>query len=267
MDLQDLRDQEVQKVSALVKITVVQRAGDRIAIFTPGGSSLLDNDANQYAWNGTMITENGVDVTNVLKGGKLEALVGVLDQAPSATTLNDPGKASIYKIEQQLDKIVDLLANPANSFGLAYDTPAANAGELAASFFTGANRYNFAVNANLLNGTNTIKQGAAQAVADDLNLSTRNISAGNLTTTNVSYTTFANAIIATQNQNSKVVGDAAAASATQKDTYKTRLKDETGVNVDTEIVRLTQLQNNYAASARVISTVKQMYDIINSLFG
>ena len=265
VDLQDLRDQEVQKISSLVKITVVQRPGNRIGIFTPGGSTLIDSTANQYAWNGTDITENAVIVSGVLTGGKLEALLGVLDQGSSPATLNDPGKASTYKIEQQLDMIVDLLANPANSFAIAYDTPAAVGIEQPASFFTGANRYNFALNASLASGVSTIKQAAAQPVADDLNLETRSISAGNLSTTNVSYTTFANAVIATQNQNAKQVDDLANIYSTQKDNYTKRLKDDTGVNIDEEIVMLTQLQNNYSASARVIATVKQLYDIINAL--
>jgi flagellar hook-associated protein 1 len=266
-DQQDIRDQEVRKLSGLLDITVVSRANNRIAIFTPGGSSLLDNSPKQYAWTDPTITENGVDVTSVLKGGKIEALIGVLDQGSSAATLNDPGKASLYKIEQQLDKIVDLLANVANSFATAYDSATTVAGEQATGFFTGTTRYNFALNASIANGTAKVKQASAAPVSNDLNLATRSISAGNLSTTNVSYTTFANAIVSTQNQNTKQIDDLAAVTSTQKDNYAKRLKDDTGVNVDEEIVRLTQLQNNYSASARVISTVKQMYDILNTLFG
>lgn len=267
VDLQDARDQEVQKISALLKITVVTRPNNRIAIFTPGGSSLLDNVPNTYSWNGTAIISNAVDVTAVLKGGKLEGLVGVLDQGSSAATLNDPGKASIYKINQQLDKLVDLLTNAAGTFATAYDSATTNAGELASSFFTGTTRYSFALNSALSNGTSKVKQAAAVPVSNDLNLATRSISAGNLSTTNVSYETYANAIISTQNQNAKEVTDQATVYSTQKDNYAKRMADETGVNVDEEIVKLTQLQNNYAASARVISTVKQMYDLLNTLFG
>lgn len=265
-DLQDQRDQAVQTISKYLKITVVQRSGNRLAIFTPGGSSLLDNSPNQYVWNGSTITQNGTNVTSQLSGGKLEALIGILDPAPSASTLNDPGKASLYKIEQQLDKLTDLLANPANTFATAYNSATTNAGEEPSAFFSGTTRYTFALNSNIATGATTIKQAAAKPVSDDLNLSTRSISAGNLSTTNVSYTTYANAIIATQNQNAKQVTDNAEISSNQKDTYAKRIKDETGVNVDTEIVKLTELQNNYAASARVISTVKSMYDILDGLF-
>ncbi|MDX1923612.1 MAG: flagellar hook-associated protein FlgK [Alphaproteobacteria bacterium] len=266
-NMQDERDEEIQKISALLKITVVVRPNNQVAIFTPGGSSLLDNSPNTYTWNGTAILSNGVDVTAVLKGGKIEGLVGVLDQGSSAAVLNDPGKATVYKINEQLDMIVDLLANAANSFATAYDSATTGAGELASSFFTGTTRYNFALNTALANGTSAIKIAAATPVADDLNLANRSISAGNLSTTNVSYETFANAMISAQNQNAKQVGDQADIFSSLKDNYDKRLKDDTGVNVDEEIVRLTQLQNNYAASARVISTVKQMFDIINSLFG
>ncbi len=266
VDMQDERDQEVQKISALMKITVVTRPGNRIAIFTPGGSSLLDNVPNTYSWNGTAIISNATDVTSVLKGGKLEALIGVLDQGSTPAILNDPGKASVYKINEQLDELVDLLANAAGTFATAYDSATTGAGELASAFFTGTNRYNFALNTAIANGTSQIKLAAGSAVAADLNLATRSISAGNLSTTNVSYTTYANAIIATQNQNAKQVTDNADIFSAQKDNYTKRMADETGVNVDEEIVRLTQLQNNYSASARVISTVKQMYDLLNTLF-
>lgn len=264
-DLEDVRDKEVQSVAALLKINVVERAGGRIAIFTPGGSSLLDTSPNQYTWNGTDILQGATIVTGVLTGGKLEGLAGILDQGTSATTLNDPGKASTYKIQQQLDTIVDLLANPAGTFAIAYDTATTIAGEQGASFFTGANRYNFALNASIANNTTTVKKAAAVGVANDMNLATRSISAGNLSTTNVSYTTFANAVISTQNQNTAQVNDQASIYSTQKDNYSKRLKDDTGVNLDEELVRLTQLQNNYSASARVISTVKQLYDIIDGI--
>jgi flagellar hook-associated protein FlgK len=35
------------------------------------------------------------------------------------------------------------------------------------------------------------------------------------------------------------------------------------VNVDQEIVRLTQLQNNYSATARVLSTIQNMLEMLD----
>jgi flagellar hook-associated protein 1 len=44
----------------------------------------------------------------------------------------------------------------------------------------------------------------------------------------------------------------------QKNFYKQSLSNATGVNVDSELVYLTTLQNSYSASAHVISTINQM---------
>ncbi|MGE3622573.1 MAG: flagellar basal body rod C-terminal domain-containing protein, partial [Bdellovibrionales bacterium] len=45
----------------------------------------------------------------------------------------------------------------------------------------------------------------------------------------------------------------------QKSYYEQVLSNATGVNVDDELVSLTTLQNSYAASAHVISTISEMF--------
>jgi len=44
------------------------------------------------------------------------------------------------------------------------------------------------------------------------------------------------------------------------DALKERLRDKSGVSVDDELARMIQLQNSYSASARVLTTVTQMFD-------
>ena len=41
-----------------------------------------------------------------------------------------------------------------------------------------------------------------------------------------------------------------------------RFNDSSSVNVDQEMANLLTLQNSYAANARVLSTVKDMFDIL-----
>jgi flagellar hook-associated protein 1 FlgK len=41
-----------------------------------------------------------------------------------------------------------------------------------------------------------------------------------------------------------------------------RLNDSSGVNIDQEMANLLNLQNAYAANARVLSAVKEMLDIL-----
>jgi flagellar hook-associated protein 1 FlgK len=44
-----------------------------------------------------------------------------------------------------------------------------------------------------------------------------------------------------------------------------RFAEKSGVNVDEEMAKLLQLQNAYAANARVISTVKEMMDVLMAM--
>lgn len=267
VDLMDLRDTEIRKLSELTKINIIPRDQGRISIYTPQGYVLLDSTPSQFTWDGSTISQGASDVTALFKGGKIEALVGLLDQGTTPAMLADPGKATIYKIEQQLDEIVDLFSNALGTFATAYNSAATGAGELASAFFNAAStRYNFDVAAALVNGTSTLKQAAASVVADDMDLTNRTVNVAGLSVTNVGYTGITDAIIYTHSQNTRQVSDTAAIYTAQRDDYKKRLQNETGVNVDEEVVRLTQLQNNYAATARVISTVQQMFDIIDRLF-
>lgn len=267
VDLMDLRDVEVNRIAALTKINTFPRDGGRIALYTPGGLMLLDATASEFTWDGVNVAldPSGTVMNDVLKGGRIEGLLGLLDQGTTAANLANPGKSTIYKIETQLNKIVDLFTNSAGTFATAYNSATTASGELASSFFTGSTRYNFYVNSALTNGTSTLKQASASGVASDMELENRSISAGGLSVTNASYTSFADSIIAAHSQNVSQVSSQAKIYDTQKGDYKKRLQDAVGVNVDTELVRLTQLQNAYSANARVISTIQQMFEILDNM--
>ena len=45
-------------------------------------------------------------------------------------------------------------------------------------------------------------------------------------------------------------------------TLQEKFNSESGVNIDEEMAHLLSLQNAYAANARVMSTVKQMFDAL-----
>jgi flagellar hook-associated protein 1 FlgK len=262
-NLMDERDAQVQRLAALVNIRVFQRSQNTIGIYTPGGLSLLDNVPNQFSWNGTSITLNPgtTDVTAQLKGGKIEALAGLLDQGTSSTTLNDPGKASVYKIQDQLQKLVNLFIT-GGTFDTAYDGATTGTGELAADFFTGTTPSAFTVNANLLNGTSTLKEASASVIATDMDVATRTVAAAGLTVNNTDYVGYTDSIIGTHTQNTKTISDQAAIYKGQADDYTQRLQSSTGVNIDDEMALLIQLQNNYSAAAHVLNVIQQMFQVI-----
>jgi flagellar hook-associated protein 1 FlgK len=259
-DMLDERDAKVRELSTLVGIQVFERSRDTIAIYTPAGLPLLDNAASQFSWDGTSITldSSGADVTPLISGGRIEALVGLLDQG-TPTALNDPGKASVYKVQQQLEEFVDLFTEVGSTFVTAYDSATTGAGELASGFFTGTSVATFAVNINLLNGTSSLKEAAAVPVSDDMDVNTRTVAAGGLTITNTDYAGYTNAIITAQNQNTQFITNQAKIYETQSQDYTQRLQSELGVNLDEEVAALSLLQNNYAAAARVLSVIQEMF--------
>ena len=64
-------------------------------------------------------------------------------------------------------------------------------------------------------------------------------------------------------------GEAADAAANLKqgqdvvfNSLQQRFNDSAGVNIDEEMANLLKLQNSYAANARVLSTVKDMFDTL-----
>jgi flagellar hook-associated protein 1 FlgK len=258
-DLMDVRDAKVRELSELTGIQIFERTRNTIAIYTPNGMPLLDNTAAQFSWDGTTITnEASSDVTSLLTGGKIEGLVGLLDQG-SPTALNDPGKASIYKVQQQLEEFVDLFTEVGSTFVTAYDSATTGTGELAGGFFTGTTAATFAVNANLLNGTNTLKEAAAVPVADDMDVSTRSMTVAGLSISNTDYAGYTNAIITAQNQNTQFIASQASIFGKQAEDYTQRMQSEIGVNLDEEVAALSTLQNNYAAAARVLSVIQEMF--------
>lgn len=139
--------------------------------------------------------------------------------------------------------------------------------ELVSSFFVGSNPSTFDVNPNLLNGTQTLKVTSPAAVGDAFNNAQRVFSADGLSITGASYESLASSIITGFQQAATNISALNDTSENQKDYLKQRLTNETAVNVDSEMVLLTTLQNAYAASARAIQTLNKLFDILESIGG
>ncbi|HJR22753.1 MAG TPA: hypothetical protein VJ822_14085, partial [Dongiaceae bacterium] len=81
--------------------------------------------------------------------------------------------------------------------------------ELTQGFFTNTDRYTFAVNSELLGGTQQLKKNSAADVVTALNSNDRNFIAVGLSLTNVSYKGLMSGIIGASSSNAKIVSDSA----------------------------------------------------------
>jgi flagellar hook-associated protein 1 len=292
--LEDQRDQAIAAVAALVPVKTVTRADGKVALFTPDGVALIDEQPNQFTYDPTANTVAASDSPTVSlnqsfeQSGKIGAELNILRTDAAAVTGSNPALAPLEKVRQQLNSFVDQFyaAPPATPtpFQAAYDAatpvnPASGSrpAELAASFFTIAattppavagsqDRFNFALNAALVNGTASVKQSAATAVVADVTNSTRTLTTAGLSVGPTTYAGLADGIANDQSVRASQAKDEATTATATLAATTTRLKSDTGVNMDEELAQLVVLQNSYAASARVIATVQQMSTTLLGMF-
>jgi flagellar hook-associated protein 1 FlgK len=267
--LLDQRDLLVQEVCTVMNVTVMPRANEQIALYTPGGYMLIDGDSQSFSYDGTNVYAAGapgIPLNTALTGGKLQALINF--RATSTPSSTDPATNVIQKLRSQANLIVSafttISAGPPASFAYAYDNATTNAGE-AASIFTGTDTSSFAVNPNLLDGTEVIKLAGAAPVVDTFNDSTKTFTADGLNITSSSYQTLASSILTGFQQAATSIRALSTTASSQKDYLQQRLTNETSVNVDNEIVSLTTLQNTYAASAHVMQIINSLFDTLENI--
>ena len=134
VNLQDQRDQAVSAVAAIVGVQIMPRANGAIAVYTPGGSALVDGQAQSFTVSGnTVLNAAGADASSVLTGGSLQAQLGLLSTSPSFAT----GQSTISNLQSQLQNFANLFVGTApGGFADTYNSAAAGTGELASGFFT-----------------------------------------------------------------------------------------------------------------------------------
>lgn len=359
-DLTDKRDQLLRELAKITDIVTIDQGNGSVSIFTASGLSLLDGAPVRFDFDGINLIriDDQTEVSNSFRGGKLR---GLLDLA--STQVNaDPAKSAIWKVQDQLDGLVDLFTDPNNAFSQAYDnadfsqrltgsivttiTPSATqpqyssislggtaqagdvfeislngkiftyqvsnsnqsldnvalqlankinadttlgvsaiagvAGlqlvgatnnqsfrsalrinnqipELGSGFFQGNDRYNFQINEQLAQGTASVKRNAAEEVASTLLSASHGFGAGGLNLNGVSYRDVATSIAGTLSANIKTLKDRFQFDEQARSLTEQRYQSATGVNIDAEIANLQVIQNTYAASARILSVVQDLF--------
>lgn len=87
---------------------------------------------------------------------------------------------------------------------------------------------------------------------------------GALGASNSTFSSYAAAIISNVSTAASTASSKATTTATALTTLQSQFSSESGVNSDQESATLVSLENNYAASAKVISAVKSMFDALLS---
>lgn len=229
--------------------------------------------ARTLSYDGTDVSATSnpsLSLNTALAGGSIEALVNFRANASPVST--DGSTNVIQKLRDQLDEVTNSFLTTVTTatsgeltFAQAYNAATTGTDELASGFFTGTDRTDFGVNAALLNGTSNVKTASASGVTDALIDNTRSFSADGLNTSSVNYSTFVTASLVSFQQAANNTATLAETAEESRSFLYEKHMNETSVNVDNELIKLTEFQNAYNASAHVMQVVKEMFATLERL--
>ncbi|MBV9249376.1 MAG: flagellar hook-associated protein FlgK [Acetobacteraceae bacterium] len=294
-DLENQRDSAVQTLSQLVSVKVLQQPNGDVTIATGAGLILptrgelgqvqttpanLDAHASYPGGGIPGIMLGGVDVTSQLSGGRIGADVALRDQI-------------LPTFQGELDEFAQNVASRFDAQGLRLFTDAS--GGVPATSGTPpvqANYVGFAstiqVNQAVAATPSLVRDGTAAAAtglagytgviqnvlqytfgaeqAPGVPQPTSNIAGlgptGNLSAPYAASPTLsglASAVVGAQAQVSSNTSTQLDAEQAVQSTLNSKLASDGGVNMDTEMATMIQLQNAYGANARILAAVQTMW--------
>lgn len=276
-DLQDQRDLLADQIAEQVDITTYQRDSGEMIILARGGATLLDSTANLLTATpfGSIKTADGTDLTpgsgnpTAMTSGTLAGLYEIRDTImPGFQDQLDQLAGGLMKMFQSADPTVGAAPADTGLFtdgGLAFD--AANIDGMAERI-----RVNPLVRPEDGGSLWRISSGmhaAAPLPGGDTTQVNKFLNAFNAavpftatgglpaTTTIGNYATS----LITIQQNVRTETEAQNDSRlTSLETLKSTRANRDGVNIDDELQKMLIVQQSYAASANVITTVKELMD-------
>jgi len=274
----DKRDALVSELNTYVGVRTMERPDGRLAVYTNTGLTLVDASATKLSYDGANITiPNGsgeLNVSSHFSSGSLGAMRDMLydgsKATPATAASSSPTSEIIRKLRDQLDSYADAFTSATKdgeptSFADAYNNASPTvSGEQDQAFFIGTDRYSFAVNDTLVDGTKSVKTAAIDATLTALTATGRSFSADGLSRSDATYISMATSLTANVSTIASDVKTQSTYAQTSYDTLSERLSSKNGVNIDTEIALLQQLQTSYTASARVLSVTNTMLDALEA---
>lgn len=277
--LRDQRDQLVRELNELIGVKTVDQANGGLAVLTPTGLSLVDVEPVKLSFDGETVTLEGRDrdLEGHLRTGSLGALVRLVKDGsqadPPKAASTDPTEEVIRKLRSQLDAIAGAftdktVAGEPTSFADAYAnaTPTEDT-ELTRQFFTGTDRFSFAIDERLQDGTLDIKQAAIADTAAAVKSDGRTLTADGLSSENATYEGFVADMMGLWSKAGDDAIDALETETEIRELVEERYYNKVGINLDEEIAALQSLQTSYAATARVFQVANRLFDTLEGIVG
>ncbi len=291
--LLDMRQRVVDQIGTLVPLRQIARDGGQIALYSTSGAALIDGQASTIGFQpanlvtpymsvgaGTLsgLTINDQPVrtgsdSGALRGGALAAQFAIRDET-SIEAQADIDAMARDLVERFADPTVDATLAPGDA-GLFTDNGSA---------FDPADEVGLASRLTLNAAVDPAQGGEAWRIRDGINAATsgtvgdstllqsltvaltdpRAVASGSFAGSVLSTSGIVSAVISGVGGELNIAEQNATFAASRLDEL-TQLQLAEGVDTDQELQRLIQVEQSYAANAKMIATLDELMDILNRL--
>jgi flagellar hook-associated protein 1 FlgK len=250
-DLLDEQQQDLNNLAQLTDITTTSAADGTVNVSIDGqalvsGSKVLDTLQTYDPGNGNLQVQTatgGVSLT--LTGGSMKGTIDARDGVLAA-------------LQNSVNTFASSLITQVNSI---YSGGYSLAGTTGASFFTGSDASDIAVNSTLVNDPSSFQASGSATATGDNTIALELAELGDAPQSNLQNETFSNSFDQTvgsfgdslQTANNQVSNQTAVMNM-----LTNQQSSISGVSVDQEMTNLLTFQQAYEASAELVSTINQM---------
>jgi len=254
-DLTDSREQDLENLAKLVNIQTASNSDGTVSVSIGGqelvtGNKLTDTLATYDSGNGQLLVQTATSATPLtLSGGSIQGTIDARDGA-------------LASLRNGLDTMASSLITQVNGiYQNGYDLD----GNTGASFFTGSDASDIAVNSALVNDPSQVQAAGVANATGDNSVALQLAQLGQQAIATLNNQTFSGAYAldvanfgnALSNANDQV---------TNYNSVNTMLLNQrdsiSGVSEEEETTNLITYQKAYEASAKIISTVDEMLQTV-----
>jgi flagellar hook-associated protein 1 FlgK len=260
-DLTDQRDQALDRLSQLANVAYSEDATGSVTVSLGGRTLVAGSTVAALQTAPNILNNNYFDVQWASDGSAATIssgeIGGLLDQRDNdlPTRLND--------LNTLIGQIITDV-NTAHQAGYALDGVTTGT-----SFFTGTDATNLAVDPAVTANLDLVAAAATPAAPGDGDnaLTIADLQSGlSMSAGTQTYGDFYNSMVTSLGVDAKNTQSLAAAQQSTVDHLDQLQQSVSGVNLDEEMVNLTQYQRGYEAAARVVSSINEMLDaLINKM--
>ncbi len=257
-DLRDVRIERVESLARLVNISTSELANGSLNVTIDGNlvvddQAVLDTVEAYDDGTGRLFTRLQTGGTNLnLTGGSIAGAINARD-------------GGVQTLRDGLNTLAALLITEVNALHQAGYSLSGTTGE---SFFTGTNATDIAVNGALLNDPGRVQASSDAAAVGNNQVAVQIAQLANQRHPSLGGQTFGQKYgqtVAALGQNLNVVNDSLANQKIVETMIRRQRDSISGVSLDEEMTDLLRFQRAFQASAKLISTVDEMLEIVMSI--